>query len=114
MAIAHTQDTSNDISNETSFATQLRSQIEYPATGISRKRLVKTDGYTALLMCVAAGTQLSEHTAPRTVTLTVIDGLGMLELNGKKVDLEPGVFVYMPANTPHALQAIENLAFLHT
>ncbi|MEM8805471.1 MAG: cupin domain-containing protein [Cyanobacteria bacterium P01_G01_bin.38] len=103
-----------DSSNNTAFTTQLRSQIEYPATGIKRKELIKTDGCIALLMCLAAGTELSEHTAPRTVTLTVIEGRGILTLEGKPVDLEPGVFVYMPARTPHALQAVENLAFLHT
>lgn len=104
----------NDLLIDTSFATQLRSQIEYPTTGINRKKLIKTDQQTALVMCLAAGTKLSEHSTPRTVTVTVIDGLGVLTINEKKIDLEPGVFVYMPANTPHALQAVENLAFLHT
>ncbi len=28
--------------------------------------------------------------------------------------LEPGVFVFMPANAPHALEATSNLAFILT
>jgi quercetin dioxygenase-like cupin family protein len=48
------------------------------------------------------------------VTVTVIEGRGILTLDGREVALEPGVFVYMPAHTPHSLQALENLAFLHT
>ncbi|MEO8892851.1 MAG: cupin domain-containing protein [Coleofasciculaceae cyanobacterium] len=44
----------------------------------------------------------------------MIEGRGILTLEGREITLQPGVFVYMPAKTPHALHALENLAFLHT
>ena len=46
--------------------------------------------------------------------MTVIEGRGVLTLEGREITLQPGVFVYIPANIPHALRALENLAFLHT
>jgi quercetin dioxygenase-like cupin family protein len=101
-------------SNDTSFTTQLRSHIAYPETGMNRKTLIKTDQTFAMLMCLSAGTEIPEHTAPRNVMLSVIEGCGVLTLNGEAVDLEPGVFIYMPARTPHALCASKNLAILHT
>jgi len=44
----------------------------------------------------------------------VLEGKGILTLEGQDILLEPGVFVFMPANAPHALKAEENLAFLLT
>jgi quercetin dioxygenase-like cupin family protein len=44
----------------------------------------------------------------------VIEGQGTLTLEGQDINLEPGVFVFMPANAPHALKAEANLAFLLT
>ena len=41
-----------------------------------------------------------------------MEGRGNLNLEGKDITLAPGVFVFMPANAPHALQAQENLAFV--
>lgn len=98
----------------TAFTADLRALVDYSKPGVSRKALVK-DGQTSFaLVCLSAGTQMPEHTAARNVSVTVIEGRGILTLAGQAVPLEPGVFVYMPANTPHALEATENLAFLHT
>lgn len=58
------------------------------------------------LICLTAGTEMLGHSASRNVSITVIEGC--------EIALQPGVFVYMPAKTRHALRALENLAFLHT
>lgn len=96
------------------FTANLRELADYTKPGVSRKALVKDEQTNLALVCLSAGTQMPEHTAPRNVSVTVIEGRGILTLAGQDVTLEPGVFVYMPAHTPHALHAIENLAFLHT
>lgn len=93
---------------------QLHDQANYTKSGVSRTSLVKDEQGQFSLVCLSAGTHIAEHTAPRNVTVTVIEGRGILTLDGREVTLEPGVFVYMPAHTPHSLQASENLAFLHT
>lgn len=96
------------------FTANLRELVDYTKPGVSRKPLIQDEHTRFALICLSAGTQLPEHTAARNVSVTVIEGRGILTLAGQEVVLEPGVFVYMPANTPHALYAIENLAFLHT
>ncbi len=64
------------------------------------------------LFCLAAGTDIAEHTSTRNAVVQVIEGQGTLTLEGQEINLEPGVFVFMPANAPHALKAEANLAFL--
>lgn len=105
--------TSTTSTTPASFTAQLKEWIDYSKPGVTRKAIVKDAQPPIALMCLTAGTELSEHTAPRIVTLMVIDGRGTFTLEGREIVMEPGVFIYMPANTPHALRAEENLAFLH-
>ena len=100
--------------NELAASVDLRALADYTKPGVTRKALVKNEQHTLSLLCLTAGTNLPEHTAPRHVSLTVIEGRGIFTLNGQEIALQPGVFIYLPANTPHALHALENLALLHT
>ncbi len=97
-----------------SLVTQLKDKIEYAETGVLSKVLLKLSYCQYTLFCLASGTDISEHTSTRNAVVQVIEGRGILTLEGQDILLEPGVFVYMPANAPHALKADENLAFLLT
>jgi quercetin dioxygenase-like cupin family protein len=93
---------------------QLRDVIEYPEAGILSKVLLKDGCCQYTLFCLAAGTEISEHTATRNATVNVLEGQGTLTLEGQEIALETGVFIVMPAHAPHALMANTNLAFLLT
>lgn len=95
-------------------AIRLADTIEYPETGVRRKNLLEDANCQYALMSLAAGTEIAEHTSPRNATVNVIEGQGILTLEGKEIALKPGVFVFMPAAAPHALKAIANLTFLLT
>jgi quercetin dioxygenase-like cupin family protein len=97
-----------------SFTTQLQEQADYSKPGTTRKPLVKDEQVQFSLICLTVGTQLPEHFASRNISITVIEGRGILTLEGREITLQPGVFVYIPARITHALHALENLAFLHT
>jgi quercetin dioxygenase-like cupin family protein len=99
---------------QTAFTTQLQTQADYTKPGVHRTPLVKDEQGQFSLICLTAGTVMPEHRAARNASVTVIEGHGILTLEGREITLQPGVFVYIPANTPHALQALVNLAFLHT
>jgi quercetin dioxygenase-like cupin family protein len=101
------------VSNQ-SFSTQLREQIEYPSGGVLSKVLLKDSNCQYTVFCLAAGTEISEHTSTRNATVHVLEGRGILTLEGRDITLEPGIFVFMAANAPHALKAEVNLAFLLT
>ena len=91
---------------------QLKDKIEYAETGILSKVLLKVSYCQYTLFCLSAGTDIAEHTSTRNAVVQVIEGEGTLTLEGQDINLEPGVFVFMPANAPHALKAEANLAFL--
>ncbi|MBE9094832.1 cupin domain-containing protein [Tychonema sp. LEGE 07203] len=97
-----------------SSSIQLRDAIEYSATGVVKKTLVKDNNCQYNLLCLAAGLEISEHNSARNATINVVEGKGILTLEGKDIVLESGVFVFMPARAPHALKAESNLAFVLT
>ena len=91
---------------------ELETMMEFPREGIFSKVLVKTDISNYTLMCLAKGSDISEHTSTREAAVTVLKGKGTFVLNGKKIKMEPGVFIFMPKNAPHSLSASEDLAIL--
>jgi len=95
-------------------AIRWREVIEYPQTGIKSKILLEDGNCRYTLMSLSLGKEIAEHTNPRNATVNVIEGKGILTLAGKEIILESGVFVFIPANAPHAVQASTELAFLLT
>jgi quercetin dioxygenase-like cupin family protein len=92
----------------------LQEHIEYPTEGILSKLLLQDKNCQYTLFCLAQGTEISEHTSSRNATVNVIEGEGILTLEGKDLNLSQGVFVVMPSKAPHALKAKTNLCFLLT
>lgn len=86
--------------------------MEFPRQGVFSKVLVKTPVSNHTLMCLAKGSDISEHTSTREAAVTVLKGEGVFVLNGKKIKMKPGVFIFMPANAPHSLSASKDLAIL--
>ncbi len=97
-----------------SFFFSLPERIEYSTGGVLSKVLLKENNCQYTLFCLAADTNISEHTSTRNAVINVIEGRGILTLKGEDIKLEQGIFVFMRANAPHALKAEENLAFLLT
>lgn len=97
-----------------SLVTHLKDKIEYAETGVLSKVLLKLPHCHYTLFCLAAGTDIAEHTSTRNAVVQVVEGYGTLTLEGQDIALEPGVWVFMPANAPHALKAPENLSFILT
>jgi len=90
----------------------LEIMMEFPKEGIFSKVLVKTGISNHTLMCLAKGSDISTHTSTSEAAVTVLKGKGTFVLNGKKIRMKPGVFIFMPKNAPHSLSADENLAIL--
>ncbi|MDD5432454.1 MAG: cupin domain-containing protein [Candidatus Omnitrophica bacterium] len=91
---------------------ELEKMMEFPKEGIFSKVLVKTPTSNYTLMCLAKGSDISEHTSTREAAVTVLKGEGIFVLNGKKIKMKPGVFIFMPKNAPHSLSAKKDLAIL--
>ncbi|MDD5730977.1 MAG: cupin domain-containing protein [Candidatus Omnitrophica bacterium] len=97
---------------EKALVDDLEKMMEFPKEGIFSKVLVRSDVSNYTLMCLAKGSDISEHTSTREAAVTVLKGEGVFILNGKKIKMKPGVFIFMPKNSPHSLSASSNLAIL--
>ena len=95
-----------------SVINNLEEMMEFPREGIFSKVLVKTDISNHTLLCLAKGTDMSEHTSTREAAVTVLKGKGTFILKSKKIKMKPGVFIFMPKDAPHSLSADEDLAIL--
>ncbi len=98
--------------NNAGIGINLRQLADYTKPGVTRKAIVKNERNRISLLCLTAGTEISEHTAPHDISIAVIEGHGVFTLERCEITLQPGVFIYVPAMTPHALCASENLALL--
>ncbi|BAY71595.1 cupin domain-containing protein [Anabaena sp. FACHB-709] len=105
--------TNQKITHE-SLVIQLQEQVEYPRSGIKSQVIFQDTACQYTLFCLAATTEISEHTSTRNAAIHVLEGKGLLNLSGQDITLIPGVFILIPANAPHALKSEENLAFLLT
>lgn len=90
----------------------LEKMMEFPKEGVFSKVLIKTEVSNYTLMCLAKGSDISEHTSTREAAVTVLKGEGIFVLNGKRIKMKPGVFIFMPKNAPHSLSASKDLAIL--
>ncbi|MBV9388719.1 MAG: cupin domain-containing protein [Chroococcidiopsidaceae cyanobacterium CP_BM_ER_R8_30] len=68
--------------------------------------------YQQNLMSLGTEAELLEICDAKDVTLTVLEGQGSLTLYEEVLTLEPGMFVFIPAQTPHTLRTQASLIFL--
>ena len=88
-------------------ALTLESLITPTEHGIASRVLAKTSGGNLTLFAFDAGEGLTEHTSPFDAFVWVLDGRFTLTVGGKPVQASSGTIVRMPANVPHAVEAVE-------
>jgi quercetin dioxygenase-like cupin family protein len=88
-------------------ALHLHSLVTPTDQGIASRVLAKMQGGNVTLFAFDAGQELSEHTAPFDAFVLVLEGALTLTIGGTSVRAIPGTIVRMPANIPHAVDALE-------
>jgi len=94
--------------------TDLAADAEFSRDAIVSRGIVENDHHKIILFTLAAGQELSEHTASVPATIHVTAGHGTVTLGGQEHDARPGMLFYMPAELRHAVVAEQDLAFLLT
>ena len=100
------------MTKELGFSKDLNELMQFPKEGVFSTVLAKSDTYNYTLMCLAAGTDIDEHTSTKNGVVQVLKGKGTFKLFDKEIEMFPGQFIFMPANAPHSLKAEEDLAIL--
>lgn len=77
--------------------------------------VLQTDRLRQLLLGVAAGQVMPRHRATCDATVTVVAGTGTLTLDeDEPIRLAPGVHLFLPEGTPHAVESVTDLTLLAT
>jgi quercetin dioxygenase-like cupin family protein len=80
---------------------------------VSRTIIGKKTG-TVTLFAFDEGQQLSEHTAPYDALVHVLDGSVEITIDGHSNKLNTGEIIILPANVPHAVNAVSKFKMLLT
>ncbi len=85
---------------------RLADLVAYQDGSVVSRQLLKKDTGNVTLFAFAAGQGLSEHTAPFDALVQILDGEAIVRIAGKSYSLKTGDAIVMPANRPHALDAV--------
>jgi quercetin dioxygenase-like cupin family protein len=92
---------------ESSTVYNLKDVVAIAEGGVVSKQFIKNKGGNITFFAFDKGEGLSEHTAPFEAVVQITEGKAEVSIDGKKNIVGEGELIIMPANVPHALQAIE-------
>ena len=99
---------------DTSKIFSMDGSIEYTSGGVVSKLIVNSKGGNVTLFSFDKGQGLTEHSASYDALVQVIDGEVEIKIDGNPYHLKQGDCIIMPANVPHALQAVESFKMILT
>lgn len=92
----------------------LNQHIDYQAGSVVSRQIFKNQSGTATLFAFDQGQGLSEHKTPYDALVYIVDGEAEITISGIKYTVKTGDLIHMPANEPHALQAVKQFKMLLT
>ena len=92
----------------------IRDAVMYVDGSVVSKIVAKNDAGNITLFAFDKGQNLSEHTAPFDAIVHVIEGKANIRIGGRDYTLSDGELIIMPANIPHAVEAVESFKMLLT
>ena len=95
-------------------AAALEKLIDYAADSVVSKTLLDKPAGTLTLFAFDQGQRLSEHTAPFDAVVQVVDGEGIVTIDGENHTVQTGRILIMPANISHAVTAEKKFKMLLT
>jgi len=95
-------------------AVELGGLVDYATDSIVSKTIIDKSAGTLTLFAFDAGQCLSEHQAPYDAVVQIVDGTGIMVVNGKRIKSPTGSIIILPANVPHAVKAKQRFKMLLT
>lgn len=93
---------------------RLAEQISAGPGQVVSKTLVQNSAVGITLFAFSEGSQISAHSASGDAMVTVLEGRGLLTVNGQRYDVSAGETLVMPAGKPHSIDASEPFKMLLT
>ncbi len=88
--------------------------VDYQKEAVVSKTIIDKKTGTVTLFSFDQGQGLSEHTAPFDALVQILVGQVEIKISGTPFLLKQGEMIIMPANEPHALNAVEPFKMLLT
>ena len=82
--------------------------VSYEKDSVVSREIIKKELGTVTFFAFDKGQGLSEHSAPFDAMVQIIDGEAEITISGEKHIVKKGEMIIMPANEPHALQAVNS------
>ncbi len=89
-------------------------KVDYSTEGIVSKRVIQKEKGNISLFAFDKGQKLSEHSAPFDAMVQILEGKAEVHINRVPYELTAGQSIIMPANIPHAVNAVEKFKMLLT
>ncbi|WP_448521883.1 cupin domain-containing protein [Pseudothermotoga sp.] len=91
---------------------KLSELVQYQDGSIVSRTILDKKAGTVTIFAFDKSQRLSEHTAPFDALVYVLDGECEIKISGQSHHLKAGDFIVMPANEPHAVNALERFKML--
>lgn len=86
--------------------------VNYQNGSIVSRTIIDEETGTITLFAFDEGQGLSEHTAPYDAFIFLLDGEAEVIISGNPFHLREGETIIMPANKPHALNAVKKFKMI--
>ncbi len=93
---------------------ELEDLIDYQKGAVVSRTLVDKEDVTLTVFAFDENQSLSEHTAPHDALLQILDGKGRVIIKGEGYELKKGETIIMPADVPHAVEAVSRFKMFLT
>lgn len=93
---------------------KIESLIDYQENSVVSREIIRKETGTVTIFAFDKGEGLSEHTAPFDAMVQIVDGTAEIVISGNKNIVKSGEMIIMPANDPHALNAVEKFKMILT
>ena len=102
------------VENSVTQAVRLVDLVGYQEGSVVSRTVIDKKTGTVTLFAFDEGQGLSEHTAPFDALVHILDGEARITISGKPFHLKEGGMIIMPANKPHALEAVKRFKIILT
>lgn len=88
--------------------------IEYASQKVVSRTLAQNDHLTLTLFAFDTGEGISSHASTGDAMIQVLDGEALITIDTEKYSVSSGEMIIMPANIPHAVDAVKPFKMLLT
>ena len=92
----------------------LAAQVVYQDGQIVSKTLVQNKAVSLTLFAFDAGEEISTHASHGDAMVQVLDGTAKITIGDEAFEVSAGETIVMPAEVPHAVEAVSQMKFLLT